>query len=154
MVKYFTLSINTDLGRLIGNFDCEYSKVRKSINFPAILKSFLADFRGSKSDVLGYFWVFWHFTLERVSKFRAFNSQNSSFFGLQYDQNWFYVKSEWQKNPEIFTFCKQYLSTILGLWVLVFRTNFAIFLSFQFKWAYWKEQDVLRYNVTVKLNQL
>ena len=34
------------------------------------------------------------------------------FLGLHKDQNWFHIKFEWQKNPEISTLCMVYLLTI------------------------------------------
>ena len=57
------------------------------------------------------FWLFGNFTLENVKNIKQI--QNSElfiwskwqFWELHNDQNWFHVKSEWQKNPEIFTLC-------------------------------------------------
>ena len=45
------------------------------------------------------------------------NCWNGSFWASQTSQNWFHVKSEWQKNPKISTLCFTYFSRWILWWV-------------------------------------
>ena len=97
---------STDLGNLIGNFDCEYSKVWKFSNFLATLILCEINFSWFQrlknccfNNLAGFeFWVFGYFTLENVKCSQKFEiqsyifSQNCSFWGLQNYQNWLHVK--------------------------------------------------------------
>ena len=49
--------------------------------------------------------------IAKNSKFRAAKMSKWQFLGLQIDQNWFHVKSDWQKNLEI--------STLWGVYVFL-----------------------------------
>ena len=42
--------------------------------------------------------------VSKKSKFRSAQMVKMAIFGLQNDQNWFHVKSKWQKNPVICVF--------------------------------------------------
>ena len=107
---YDNSALHTDLGR---NFECGYSTVRKFSNFPATLKLREINFGWFQRDkklLLSQFWMLCILTLEKFQnwKYPKFPEiQNSElvkgqFLGLQNDQNWFHVKSEWQKIPGIF----------------------------------------------------
>ena len=110
----------TDLSSLIGNFDCGYSTLWKFNNFLPLwfyMKSILAELRGSKTIILTIL-VALNFDILGISCLKKSKISKSSkcraaqivtmqwqFLGLQNDQTWFHVKSEWQKNLVISTLC-------------------------------------------------
>ena len=78
------------------------------------VKSILADFRGSKTAILTIFLalnfdIWENFIIENVKNSQkikiqcCWNGQNGNFWPFEISQNWFHVKSEWQKNLKIFT---------------------------------------------------
>ena len=84
------------------------------------VKSILADFWKLKTAVITLedtlnFDFCENFTLENVKTSKS-KIVNIAILVLKNDQNWFHVKSEWQKNPEI--------STLWGvLWLLIPRLH-------------------------------
>ena len=49
------------------------------------------------------FGTYWVLKPNKLTKFRAPKIAKSQFQNFQIPQNWFHIKSEWQKNPEIST---------------------------------------------------
>ena len=118
-VRFYVKSI-TELGRsLIGIFDCGYFTVLKVINFPVTLilreinSGWFQKVKNCRFNHFGGFELLFLdiFHTQKCQKFPKI--QNSYllkwskwlFLGLYNDLNWFHVKSEWQKNPEISTLC-------------------------------------------------
>ena len=99
----------TDLGNLIGNFDCGYSTIWKFSKFSAILIlreinfGWLQKVKNCRfNNFEGFeFWFLEKVHTRKCQKFQ--NVQNSEL--LQYDQNWFHVKSKWQRYHKISTLC-------------------------------------------------
>ena len=105
---------NTDLGSLIGYFDWDIPNVWKFSNFPAILV--LCEYNsGWFLSKIAFITILKALieTFRKISNVKLPKIQNSELLkwskwqllGFQKDQNWFEVKSERQKNPEISTLC-------------------------------------------------
>ena len=67
---------------------------------------------------------FWRLKFTKLSEFRASKMAKTTVLELLGSQNWFHVKSEWQKNPEIF-----------NLWVNFHTVN--IWFSPYSQHSYW-----------------
>ena len=97
-----------------------------AIFYPILLyvNSILAYFKRSKSIILTIlealnfdFWEFYSWKCQKFKIHSCSDGHDSSFLVLQNDQTLFHVKSEWLKNPEIFTLYRRleipnYLFTI------------------------------------------
>ena len=122
-ISVSNLFIITELGSLIGNCNSWYSTVWKFSNFPTplilreinfgwYLKVKNWHFNNFKGIEFWFFGKISHLKMPKVSKnkrLKLFKWSKWHLLGLQNNQNWFHVISEWLKYPDISTMWKSQL---------------------------------------------